>query len=81
MTIMKKLTMRDGRGRESTTLFFVRVTWLVMTIKFLGSGVVISGVTLSPDINIADFGLAVSAVLAIWLGREWTEKQVEKTDE
>lgn len=74
MNLPIKLTNCDTRGRESTTLFFVRVTWAVMVLKFLVAGIAIPEVMSFPDINISDFGLGTAGVLAIWLGREWTEK-------
>jgi len=74
MPLPIKLSQKDTRGKESTTLFFVRVTWAVMVCKFLVAGVVIPDLATFPEINIQDFGIAVAGVLMIWLGREYTEK-------
>lgn len=57
--------MRDSRGRESTTLKFVSVSWLAVTLVFVWKG---------GAADMASYGGAVLAILAPWLGREWTEK-------
>lgn len=68
--------MKDSKGKESKTLFFVSVTWSVMVFKFLIAGLKYGEVT-APPMDIQSFGIAVAAVLAIWLGREWTEKNAK----
>lgn len=78
---LPKLTAVDSRGNESTTLFFVRVTWAVMVIKFLIAGMTLPGVGLMPDINVQDFGVAAGAILAIWVGREWKDKDREQVND
>lgn len=66
--------MRDSRGVRSTTLKFVSVSWAVITIKFLVAGIEIPTLGLMPPMTATEFGISVTAVLAIWLGREYTEK-------
>jgi uncharacterized membrane protein YfcA len=56
-------TLCDSRGKQSITLFFVAVAFGAVVYKFISS-----------DMSGTDFGVAVGAVLGIWLGREWTEK-------
>ena len=63
---MKLFVIKDSRGRESTTLMFVTLSWLVVTGIFLWKG---------SAADILNYGTAVAAILAIWLGREWTEKR------
>jgi len=57
--------MLKARGRESITLNFVAASWLAMTVMFMWKG---------GAADITNYGLAVAALLAVWLGREWTEK-------
>lgn len=59
------MLMMKSRGRESTTLNFVAASWLAMTVMFMWKGTAA---------DITSYGLAVAAILAVWLGREWTEK-------
>ena len=59
------LPMLKSRGRESITLNFVAASWLAMTVMFMWKG---------SAADITAYGLAVAAILAVWLGREWTEK-------
>lgn len=61
-----KFQLKDSRDKESTTLAFVSASWLAITVMFVWKGTAA---------DITNYGIAVAAVLAIWLGREWTEKQ------
>lgn len=77
------LKPRDARGRESRTLALVGLTWLLMTVRFALGGLSFSvaGFTLQiAQTAMIDYGAAVAAVLAIWLGREWISAKREKTD-
>ncbi|CCU70914.1 hypothetical protein [Thalassolituus oleivorans] len=65
----------DARGKQSTTLFFVSVSWVALLIKFLIAGMTLGPLGTMHEMSAMDFGSAVTAVLAIWLGREWTEKR------
>lgn len=64
----------DSRGKQSTTLFFVFVSWLVLVMKFAIAGMTFPVVGQMAPMSAGEFGMAVAGVLAIWLGREWTEK-------
>jgi len=64
-----KFILDDSRGKESKTLFFVTVSWLALLAKFL-----LGGFFSFPVISSAAFSAGVTAILAIWLGREWMEK-------
>lgn len=66
--------MRDTRGKESITLRFVAVSWAVVTVKFAAAGLTLPVVGAIPEMEVGAYGLAVAGILAIWLGREWTEK-------
>ena len=61
-------TVRDSQGRESRTLFFVGMTWLMLTARFALGMLPDAWV---PTILLADYAASVSLVLGIWLGREW----------
>lgn len=60
-----KMSLKDSRGRESTTLSFVGASWFAVTAMFMWKG---------SAAELASYGLAVAAILGIWLGREWTDK-------
>lgn len=67
-------TVKDSRGRESHTLLFVSLAALVLIYKFFVAGTALFGITW-PAMSASEFGIAFAAVLAVWLGREWTEKK------
>lgn len=66
--------MRDSRGKESKTRTLVTISWAVVTVKFAVAGLTLPFVGRAPDMEAGAYGLAVAGILAIWLGREWTEK-------
>jgi len=70
-------SLKDSRGRESTTLAFVSASWLALWLKFVLAGVTLPLFGLVPPMSATEFGLAVAGVLAIWLGREWTDKTIK----
>lgn len=70
--------MKDSRGKKSTTLFFVAVTWAVLVGKFALAGVTIGDYGTFPEMTGGEFAAAVGAILGIWLGREYTEKVKSK---
>lgn len=65
--------IKDSRGRESTTLFFVTVSWFVVTVRYAVGGLSWEMLKV-PVVSPSEYGAAVALILAIWLGREWTEK-------
>jgi len=67
-------TIRDSRGRESHTLLFVALAALVLIYKFGVAGTSLFGIAW-PPMAAGEFGIAFAAILAVWLGREWTEKK------
>ncbi|MBL4797627.1 MAG: hypothetical protein JKY50_09445 [Oleispira sp.] len=71
----KNLSIKDSRGKESITLGLVFISWAVVVIKFAIAGITIGPLGTMPIIGAGEFGMAVAAILAIWLGREWTEKK------
>ena len=73
-----KMLVKDSRGRESTTLTFVAISWAVLVIKFLFAGLTLPVVGQIASMTATEFGMAFTAVLAVWLGREWTEKRKPK---
>ena len=68
------MLLRDSRGRESTTLTFVTITWAIGTVKFAIGGFTLGMFGASPSVDIAAYGAFFLAILAPWLQREWTEK-------
>lgn len=66
--------IKDSRGRESHTLMFVALAALVLIYKFAVAGTSLFGIAW-PAMTAGEFGLAFAAILAVWLGREWTEKK------
>lgn len=78
MTWGSWLKPKDARGRESRTLAFVGMTWLLMTIRFAlgGLGASLGGFKFEIGATLmVDYGAATAAVLAVWLGREFTQNQ------
>ena len=67
--------IRDIRGRESITLFLVYIPWLVLIVKFAVGGFETPFGTM-PVIGATEFGIAVTAILAIWTAREYKEKDI-----
>ena len=67
----------DRKGEKSRTLFFVTISWAVLVFKFAIAGLAYNDVT-APEMSATEFGMAVGAILAIWLGREWKESHYEK---
>lgn len=68
------LKPKDAKGRESRTLAFVGITWLLMSARFVlgGLGADFGGFRFEVGVTaMIDYGAAVAAVLAVWLGREW----------
>lgn len=72
---MKMPTVTDSRGRESTTLTFVAVSWAVVVLRFAVGGLSFGEYGTIEATGAGEFGAAVALILGIWLGREWTEKQ------
>lgn len=69
--------IKDSRGRESTTLAFVTIGFLVVTVRFALAGLTLTlgGDELSfPSMTGGEYAMAAGAILAVWLGREWTDK-------
>lgn len=71
-------TILDSRGRESHTLLFVALAVAVLLLKFLVAGVDLPLLGAMPAMSASEFGLAYAGVMAVWLGREWTDKVAEK---
>lgn len=67
--------VKDSRGKKSITLLFVTVSWMIASIKFLISGMTLPLIGVQQVIGVGEYGTAVGFILAIWLGREWTEKK------
>ena len=67
---------RDSIGRESRTLAFVGIAFIVLTIRFFAGGFEL---TLGPvhwlvqSAPLTDYGVSVAAILAVWVGRTWVE--------
>ena len=71
-----KFNLKDSRGKESTTLSFVTLSFFAIFVKFITAGVNMGPLGIMPPMTATEFGGAVGMVLLIWLGREWTDKKV-----
>lgn len=65
----------DSSGEQSRTLFFVTVSWAAVVFKFILAGATLPVFGTMPLMSATEFGVAVAAILAIWLGREWVKKE------
>ena len=63
------LTIKDSRGKKSTTLGFVTLAFYTVTLAFLYT------VYKSGTADLLAYGGAVTAVLAGWVGREAVDTQ------
>lgn len=70
-----KFTLKDTRGKESTTLTFVVIAFLVVVIKFLLAGLTLFGKEIPPMTGI-EFAAAFGAVLSVWQYRETKSKSI-----
>lgn len=71
-------SIKDSRGRESHTLVFVTLAALVLIYKFFVAGITIFGIGPFPAMSASEFGLSFAGIMAVWLGREWTDKVSSK---
>jgi hypothetical protein len=67
---MSWLKVRDSQGRESKTLAFVTLSFIAINARALS----VWFFDALPPITLTEYGTAVAAVLAIWLGREFVKK-------
>lgn len=69
--------MKDSRGNRSKTLPFVVVAFIAVTARFLAGGLTLGQFGEVPAMDGWSYGAAIGAILAIWLGREWKQKNLE----
>ena len=67
-------TVKDSRGRESHTLLFVGFAAVILNVRFALAGFKIFDIGIMPGMTAIEFGTAFGLVMAVWLGREWTDK-------
>lgn len=67
--------MQDTRGKESKTLTFVTAAYVPVWVKYTTAGLTLPGLGKVPPMTATEFATAIGLILAIWLGREWTEKR------
>lgn len=84
---MKIFTFKDSSGEESTTLFFVAISWFILIIKYLLAGatfhVGIAGNFIDfnfPQIGATEYGIAVAGIIGIWLGHNWINNKKDVTN-
>ena len=64
----------DSQGRESRTFVIVSLSWLAVWAKFIGAGLKVPVIGTIPPMTASEFGAAVAAIMAVWIGREWVKK-------
>lgn len=80
---LRFFVVKDSKGRESRTLAFVTATWLIMTLRFVAGGIEF---TLGPvhwtvvPSMVLDYGGAVAAILAVWVGRAWVSDRAIRAE-
>lgn len=52
----------------------VTVSWLLVSIKYTLAGLTVPYIGLVPTMSATEYGTACTAILLIWLGREWVKK-------
>ncbi len=67
--------MVDSRGKNSKTLTFVTIAFIVVIVKFVLAGLVIPVLGTVPVMGGGEFAAAIGAVLGIWTAREWKDKE------
>lgn len=74
---LKRFSLTDSRGEESITLLFVALSWVVVWIKFILAGATLPVLDWKvPPMTATEFGVSISAIMAVWLGREWKAKDL-----
>lgn len=70
------IKLKDSSDRESVTLVFVAIAFLVISIKFIYDSYA------GNPASLLEYAGAFGAILAVWLGREWikTPKQTDVSD-
>ena len=64
---------KEAKDRESKTLRFVTISWLIVTARYAFGGLDLGFIQIEHT-TANDYGIAVGVILAIWLGREWVKK-------
>lgn len=67
--LLKLLLVSDEEDRESTTLGFVAIAFLVVTVKFA-----LGGFWELPEVSVVDYSLAFAAIMAVWVGKNWVQR-------
>lgn len=68
------LRPRDARGRESRTLAFIGIGWVLVTAKFsLDAFGPLLGYLPTHPMSATEYAAVVAALLAVWLGRQWID--------
>lgn len=65
------------RGKKSTTLPFVVISWAVLIYRFWFAGQDPLGIGEVPPMSGSEFAAAFAAILGIWQVREYNAKQKE----
>jgi len=48
----------------------VVISWFAVLVKFIVAGINLGVLGVAPPMSATDFGIAVTGILAIWVGRE-----------
>lgn len=67
------MRLKDSKGKESTTLTIVVGCLVPLVTKFMIGGMALPIVGVMPVIGAAEFGLAATGLIGVWLNREWKE--------
>lgn len=72
---------RDSKGRESRLLWFVAITWAIMTFRFIAGGIELTfgpiHWVVQPSL-VLDYGGAVAAIFSVWVARDWVKDKTIK---
>jgi hypothetical protein len=74
------MRIKDTKGKESTTLTIVVACIVPIVIKFFIGGLTLPfGLGVAPVIGAAEYGLALTGLIGVWLNREWKEAKYGNT--
>jgi len=70
-------TIKDSRGNDSHTLFFVACALIILLVRFAVAGFKLGSLGPVPNMSAGEFGAAFALIMGIWTAREYKQKGIE----